>query len=266
VLALGIFTLLVEVFIIRSILQNQVAIPLSRLIRATHVLGLSGERMDSDDLPIQSQNEIGELARDFFSMAKRIQDSQQQLENKVQERTVALAESNLKLRRLSMTDGLTDIANRRHFDDTLENEWKRAARSGQPLALAMLDIDWFKKYNDHYGHQAGDECLRLVAATLASSVSRTGDLVARYGGEEFVFIAPATNCQDAQALAQKVCEALHAQALPHELSAFGCVTVSIGVAAMIPEEHAAANILVKAADEALYRAKEEGRNRVVLAS
>lgn len=265
VLALGIFTLLVEVFIIRSILQNQVAIPLSRLIRATRMLGMNGERMDSDDLPTHSKDEIGELARDFASMAKRVQDSQLQLQSKVQERTAALEEANLKLMALSTTDGLTGIANRRRFDEMLNHEWSRATRSGQPLALAMLDIDWFKKYNDHYGHQAGDECLRRIATTLASSVCRSGDLVARYGGEEFVFLAPATDGENALALAEKVCAALAAQALPHDQSRFGYVTASIGIAVMIPEQDDTPNTLVKAADDALYLAKEQGRNRAVLA-
>ena len=126
-------------------------------------------------------------------------------------------------------------------------------------------MDWFKKYNDHYGHQAGDDCLRTVADTLSATIARTGDLVARYGGEEFVFIAPATSAEDALGMARKLCEALTALAMPHALSDFGCVTASVGVASIIPDEASSPETLIQAADEALYVAKAAGRNRAVLA-
>lgn len=171
---------------------------------------------------------------------------------------------NRKLAALSCTDDLTGIANRRRFDEVLASEWSRAVRTGQPLALAMLDVDWFKKYNDCYGHQAGDECLLTVSRIFAATICRTGDLVARYGGEEFVFIAPATDGDSALAMARNVCEAIQALALPHENSRFGHVTASIGVAAMIPHETDTPEVLLKAADQALYRAKELGRNLAVL--
>jgi diguanylate cyclase (GGDEF)-like protein len=198
-------------------------------------------------------------------MVENLQSSERLLEARVAERTDELQLLNHKLEALSTTDGLTGIANRRRFDEVLESEWSRAARLGQSLALAMLDIDWFKKYNDHYGHQAGDECLRSVARVLTSNVCRSGDMVARYGGEEFVFIAPMTDAANAQSIARKICEAIQALAITHEMSEFGCVTASIGVAAMVPAEMATSDMLVKAADEALYRAKEQGRNRAVLA-
>ena len=172
---------------------------------------------------------------------------------------------NRKLEALSTTDELTGIANRRRFDEVLAIEWSRAARSKQSLALALLDIDWFKKYNDHYGHQAGDECLRSVTRAFNYSFCRTGDLVARYGGEEFVFIAPATDGENALSMAKKICATLQALALPHEVSGFGCVTASIGVAAIVPGEADTPDMLVNAADKALYRAKELGRNRAILA-
>jgi diguanylate cyclase (GGDEF)-like protein len=210
-------------------------------------------------------DEIGVVATAFNGMVSRLQDNIRHLDAKVVERTAELQILNCRLEALSTTDGLTGIANRRCFDKVLTSEWSRAARVGQPLALAMIDVDWFKKYNDHYGHQAGDECLRSVAGFLASRVCRTGDLVARYGGEEFVFITPATDGDNALSMAQKICEAIQSLALPHAMSAFGCVTISIGVAAMVPEEADAPEILVKAADLALYRAKGQGRNRVVLA-
>ncbi len=197
-------------------------------------------------------------------LVENLKSSEHMLEARVAERTTELQRLNRKLEALSTTDGLTGIANRRRFDEKLTNEWSRAVRLGQPLSLAMLDIDWFKKYNDHYGHQGGDECLRSIAEVLASNICRTGDLVARYGGEEFVFIAPATDGDIALSMAQKVCVAIQSLTIPHEISEFGSVTTSIGVAAIVPEEGMMPDILLKAADEALYLAKEQGRNRVVL--
>lgn len=210
-------------------------------------------------------DEIGVVATAFNGMVSRLQDNIRHLDAKVVERTADLQILNRKLEALSMTDGLTGIANRHCFDNVLACEWSRATRQGQPLALAMLDVDWFKKYNDHYGHLAGDECLRKVATAFAANVCRTGDLVARYGGEEFVFIAPATDGGKALLMAEKVREALQTLAFPHEMSPLGCVTISIGVAAMVPGEKDTPNILVQAADAALYRAKAQGRNRVILA-
>jgi diguanylate cyclase (GGDEF)-like protein len=198
-------------------------------------------------------------------LVSTLREAEHVLEAKVEERTAELRLLNRKLEALSATDGLTGIANRRHFDATLDAEWTRAARQGQPLALGLLDVDWFKNYNDHYGHQAGDDCLRKVADTLAATIARTGDLVARYGGEEFVFIAPATSAEDALGMARKVCEALQALALPHALSDYACVTASVGVASIIPDEASTPQTLIQAADEALYAAKAAGRNRAVLA-
>lgn len=187
-----------------------------------------------------------------------------QLEQKVAERTRALADVNCRLEALSITDALTGLSNRRHFDAVLAQEWTRATRLAQPLALGMIDIDRFKEYNDHYGHQAGDICLQGVARVLAEHIRRTGDLVARYGGEEFVFIAPATDGVSAAGMAKTVCDALYALQLPHKASALGCVTISIGVASMLPEDGEFASMLLARADKALYRAKDAGRNQVVL--
>ncbi|MDD3815780.1 MAG: cache domain-containing protein [Desulfocapsaceae bacterium] len=214
---------------------------------------------------LNRDDEIGVVATAFNGMVSRLQDNIRHLDAKVVERTSELQILNRKLEALSTTDGLTGIANRRCFDEVLATEWSRAARLEQPLALGMLDIDWFKKYNDHYGHQAGDECLRRVASVFRANVCRTSDLVARYGGEEFVFIAPATDGDSALSMAQKVSEALQGLALPHEMSPFGCVTISIGVAAMDPRDMHSPDILLQSADAALYRAKEQGRNQVVLA-
>jgi diguanylate cyclase (GGDEF)-like protein len=189
------------------------------------------------------------------------------LEERVSQRTHELELSNSKLAALSATDGLTGIANRRRFDEALEVEWRRAGRSGEPIALAMLDVDLFKQYNDLYGHQAGDDCLRTIAQLFAAAARRPGDLAARYGGEEFAFIAPMTDRAHAQLIAESICQLLEKLALPHEMSPFGVVTASIGVAVQIPGEnaYASAEMLVQMADAALYQAKQFGRNRVVVA-
>ncbi|MQY50633.1 sensor domain-containing diguanylate cyclase [Rhodocyclus gracilis] len=185
------------------------------------------------------------------------------LEQRVATRTDELRALNGKLEALSRIDALTGIANRRHFDEVLAREWSRAARGGQPLGLALLDVDWFKRYNDCYGHQAGDICLRRVARVLAATAKRGGDLVARYGGEEFAFVAPAADLANIQRIAEAVCAAVRDLAMPHELSEFGVVSVSIGVAALLPGKGERPEALLRRADAALYQAKNDGRNRVV---
>lgn len=264
VIALGLITLLVEIFIIRSILQKQVAIPLSRLMQAMRLVGLAGRRVDNSVLPVQSEDEIGEVAREFAGMAERVHEAQEQLERKVHERTAALEAVNHKLTEMSTTDQLTGIANRRRFDEMFANEWRRSLRSREPLALIMVDVDWFKRYNDRYGHQAGDVCLRRVAEVLRDQVLRAGDAVARYGGEEFAIVLPGARVEHALQIAQSLCQAMRAEQLPHSESPFGYVTISVGVAAMIPESGQSPEKLLKAADQALYRSKEQGRDQAVM--
>ena len=200
----------------------------------------------------------------YRARIRAFQHRAHRLEILVAQRTRQLEESNRKLTALSSTDGLTGLANRRCFDEVLEREWARAKRNNEPLALAMLDVDFFKPYNDHYGHQQGDECLRRVARVLAETIKRGVDLAARYGGEEFAFIAPATCASDALRMAEQVRGALEALALPHEKSVLRCVTISVGVAVMVPGEQQESTLLVRTADQALYQAKSMGRNRVVL--
>ncbi len=164
---------------------------------------------------------------------------------------------------MSECDGLTGIANRRKFDAVWNAEWKRAARQGLPLAVAMIDVDHFKAYNDHYGHQAGDDCLRQIAQALAATVRRASDLVARYGGEEFVVVLPGMTAPDALKVARKLAAAVAACQIPHACnSAAAVVTVSIGLAWGIPEPDAPPNDLVAEADTRLYQAKHAGRNRM----
>ncbi|MCK2089294.1 diguanylate cyclase [Thauera aromatica] len=206
--------------------------------------------------------EVAALFAAMDSMAAQLKRHTETLEHKVRERTEELEAANHKLAMLSLTDGLTGISNRRHFDEMLRSEWARALRTAQPLAILMVDIDLFKKYNDHYGHQAGDECLIRVAHAIQSCVKRAGDLAARYGGEEFAVICAESDLEKATALADILCHAVAAQALPHVLSPHGRITVSIGVAAAVPTPDAAPETLLRRADEALYRAKAGGRNRV----
>ncbi len=164
---------------------------------------------------------------------------------------------------LSTTDGLTELANRRRFDEFLEREWRRSMREQSVLSLILMDIDFFKEYNDHYGHLAGDDCLRDVAGTLRRLVQRPGDLVARYGGEEFACILPGTDQQGAAALADKIMKGINSLNLPHIASrAASHVTLSFGVSAMVPERGESSEELIRLADHLLYSAKKEGRNRV----
>lgn len=171
-----------------------------------------------------------------------------------------LEATNHYLAHQSFTDGLTGLANRRRFDEALHIEWMRAARSVTPLSLLMVDIDYFKNYNDHYGHPAGDECLRRVASVLSRCVRRAGELVARYGGEEFVMLLPNADPTHARETAQNCLDEIDREALPHAASTIGpTLTLSIGLATVLPDATLDARRLVNAADVAMYRAKTGGR-------
>ena len=187
------------------------------------------------------------------------------LERKVAERTEQLALANERLEQLSMTDALSGLPNRRRFEDVLNSEWRQAQRSGAPVGLAMVDIDHFKLYNDHYGHSAGDRCLQRIALQLKRHVRET-DLVARYGGEEFAIVMPDTPIATALGVAERLGTAVAALAETHALTPDQTVTISVGVAAMIPTRHNVPLDLIDAADVELYEAKRNGRNRVSAAS
>jgi diguanylate cyclase (GGDEF)-like protein len=184
------------------------------------------------------------------------------LERKVAERTTELALANGRLELLSTTDALTGIANRRRMTDVLEAEWQRGARTGQPVALAMLDVDEFKLYNDHYGHPAGDACLRTIADVLTAQARAATDLVARYGGEEFVAILAGTDLAAGAIVAERIRAGVAALNHPHAGASRGFVTVSIGVASMIPSANGTPQDLIDAADANLYEAKRAGRDTV----
>lgn len=177
-----------------------------------------------------------------------------------------LLETNLELQRLTNSDGLTSLSNRRYFDEYLGAEWKRAQREQTQLALLMIDVDAFKGYNDTYGHVAGDEVLRRVAAVIRENCARPADLPARFGGEEFSMILPATSPGGARLLAEKVRRAIETLRIPHACSPTGgFVTVSIGGAVIVPGGDADFSRLIEAADAGLYQAKRNGRNQVVMA-
>ncbi len=166
-----------------------------------------------------------------------------------------------KLEKLSRIDGLTNVANRRVFDESLEQEWQIAIHSAEPLSLIMLDIDHFKNYNDNYGHQCGDDCIKGIASVLQETLSRPRDLLARYGGEEFAVIMPETDAEGAHKVAEKLLEAIHGLDIIHEhSSAAALVTASAGVASIVPKEKLDSKLIVSQADKALYFAKHSGRN------
>ncbi|MDX1654168.1 MAG: diguanylate cyclase [Candidatus Competibacteraceae bacterium] len=193
-----------------------------------------------------------------FAM-ERLERSRRQAENASR----SLGQANAELRRLSQLDGLTGIANRRYLDEYLLQEWHRGNRSARPLSLVLADVDHFKAYNDRYGHQAGDDCLRQVVAAMGGVVSRTTDLLARYGGEEFAVVLPETDRPGSEYLAERVRQAVADLDIIHEASpTAGFVTLSLGVATLVPESGQGCEDLVALADAALYRAKQRGRNRV----
>ena len=181
--------------------------------------------------------------------------------------TRQLASANEALQRLSLQDGLTGIANRRHLDEYLDREWRRAIRSHAPLSVVMADIDNFKSYNDTYGHQAGDEALRRVAQAMGGSLHRAGDLVTRCGGEEFAVILPETPLEHAHRVAETLRLAVESLGIEHRGSPVApWLTISVGVASEVPERSSSAAALLGIADTAMYRSKNGGRNRVTAAA
>ncbi|HEY9663081.1 MAG TPA: PleD family two-component system response regulator [Allocoleopsis sp.] len=186
-----------------------------------------------------------------YNQARQITELLQQLE-----------QANRELTHLAAIDGLTQIANRRHFDEYLEQEWRSHARHQESLSLILCDLDYFKLYNDTYGHQAGDDCLRHVAKVIKETIRRPADLAARYGGEEFVVILPRTNASGASQIAERMRVAVRQLELAHARSLHQVLTLSLGVASCVPDLSYPPAVLITAADKALYQAKTEGRDRV----
>ena len=218
------------------------------------------------DFVSKSTNKIEMLARVRSAISlKQEMDRRKELLIKFEEANVQLEQLNNQLKLLTIRDALTGLSNRRHFDEFLLNEWKRMARIKNHLSLIMIDIDFFKRYNDTYGHQGGDDCLKIVATAIKRCAKRPGDLVARYGGEEFSVILSETNSEGAVIVAETMRKAVQDRRIPNEKSdAAKHVTLSLGIATIIPETENSEKSLIKLADKALYEAKLAGRNRVVV--
>jgi two-component system chemotaxis family response regulator WspR len=176
-----------------------------------------------------------------------------------------LADANIELQKLAALDSLTGIANRRRFDEVMRAEWQRGQRDRKPLSLLMCDIDCFKVYNDSFGHLAGDLCLKKAAAVLTEHLKRPADVAARYGGEEFAIVLPDTGPEGALLIASACRAHIERLAIENPQAPAGMVTMSIGVASVVPSKAGSAEALIETADKALYTAKNDGRNRVVVA-
>jgi diguanylate cyclase (GGDEF)-like protein len=218
-------------------------------------------------------SEFNQLAESFNRMINQLQASlrlteqaQSRLEEEVAQRTEGLRRANAELETLSQHDSLTRLANRRRFDPAFDTEWYRAQRNHSPLALVMCDIDFFKKYNDLYGHLKGDDALSQVADCLAAAVTRAGDLVARFGGEEFAILLPDTTLQGALQVVEHVRDAVLERSIEHSNNPTGLLTISFGIALMDGDHPSLRpKHLLSEADKALYAAKAAGRNRVEIA-
>ncbi len=180
----------------------------------------------------------------------------------VQLRFMQLQEAHVRLEELSTRDALTGLENRRSFEDRYDAEWRRCFRAGHELGVMVIDVDYFKQYNDSCGHLAGDQCLRRVAQVIACAARRPGDIVARFGGEEFVVVWPQARAEDLLQEAQRLCAAVREAAIVHPGSAYGWLTISVGVACHVPDAQMGPRRLFECADAALYRAKRQGRDRV----
>ncbi len=268
-IAIMISTAIIAVLIGLGI-AGALAKPIADISEATHRLA------DGDltiRLNIMSLDEIGQLAENFNNMTKQLvkrdealRENHSQLENEVAKRTQELTFANKELQRLSFIDGLTDISNRRYFDEFLEKEWQRAKRNKTSLALIMLDVDFFKEYNDTYGHVVGDECLKNVARVLKDSAQRATDFVARYGGEEFALVLPDTDERGGMFVGETVRANVEKLKIKHEKSLISDrVTVSVGIAVFGATLDMMPTDIIAEADKALYEAKQKGRNRVEIA-
>lgn len=234
--------------------------PLTKLMRGHKYLELDIERTRKDGVWVPfifSATPFRGIDGTVIGMVARFKDI---TERKFAEKM--LKEANERLEHLSASDGLTQVANRRCFDQTLEKEWNRLRRTREPLSMIMCDVDFFKLFNDTYGHQGGDDCLKAIAATLSATAQRGGDCVARYGGEEFAVILPATHEDGALCVAEKIRQAVERLNIAHEKSlAAPCVTLSLGVATVVPSDADCPEHLITCADKALYTSKASGRNR-----
>ena len=252
--------------------------PISRLSQAAQ--GLALEATISEDFregklshTVESPNirELHLLAQAFNQMVQQLKysfshlaEANQELEQRVAERTQALAQANEELRHSTLIDDLTQAANRKRFTEYLDAVWLQHLRNHQPLSLLICDVDFFKLYNDTYGHPAGDTCLRQITRAMESALRRPSDLLARYGGEEFVIVLPQTNLLGAQQVAERIRQQLSEMEIPHRTSSVSHqVTVSIGASCCLASKEVSTETLISRADQALYQAKRGGRDQVV---
>lgn len=215
--------------------------------------GVNYEHIDLDSLKFHELKELGKYANIMV-------DQRLKQERIINAYTKGLLGANKKLKSMANIDSMTGIANRRHFDNTIQKEWARSIRSSKIISAAIIDVDFFKQYNDVYGHPAGDECLRKIASAMMAAARRPYDLVARYGGEEFVILFPETDREGAITVAHAISVNLNNFNIPHAMNPKGRITFSMGIAAMIPQPGTRPESLMKIADEMLYKAKRSGRN------
>ena len=245
-------------------LHAVVGMPLKRRSSVAGVMGLGhferGKSFGKDEIDIIERFcQLAVIALDNAQLYSRLQEELRE-RHRAQK---ALKKANHELERLAGLDGLTQIANRRRFDATLHDEWRRLRRSKAPIALILGDVDFFKRFNDTYGHQAGDRCLQVIAQTISANAYRPADMAARYGGEEFAVLLPETDGLGAQFVARRILAAVHSLKIPHAYSDVApFVTVSLGVSCLMACPDTDPSCLIQLADESLYKAKKGGRNKV----
>lgn len=212
--------------------------------------------------PIILQSKV-KVFLDLYNQKKLVEEQTELLELKIKE-LMELKDMNFELESLTMTDGLTGISNRRYFNEYIEKGWKNCMRSGEPISLIMADIDFFKAYNDNYGHLKGDECLIEVARTIMSCVDRPMDFTARYGGEEFAIVLPETDMNGAMHIAERLRKEIEKLSIKHEYSSISTyITISLGVTTIIPTQALSIQEFIDNADKGLYKAKSSGRNQII---
>jgi diguanylate cyclase (GGDEF)-like protein len=261
----GIVILLAILFIVYKVMKYQADKPLKQLTHAAEAIGRGEYKEVAEQvikLPLDLKNEIGLLSIRFVEMATNIRDAQSNLERIVDERTKALEHANAELMEMSILDGLTGIHNRRSFDKSLSQMFSDAKDGLGTFSLIMVDIDFFKRYNDTYGHAEGDKILKTVAKTFKENI-REGDRVFRYGGEEFVGIFNHADTTAAKDISERILNAIRGLKIAHRESPFEIVTISGGIEEF-NMEFASPEEMIKAADEKLYIAKQEGRNRILV--
>jgi diguanylate cyclase (GGDEF)-like protein len=237
--------------------------PMKTILRGTPIVEQEKALIDETGASIPFQVTYTPLSSLDMTTIGMVETWENIAERKHAEQVLQLA--NRELERLATEDGLTKLSNRRRFDEYLEREWLRQTRNKKPISLILFDVDFFKNYNDLYGHQAGDLCLMTVAESIQKKVGRSGDLAARYGGEEFVVVTPDTDSTGAWHVSENIRQELVSRRITHDRSnAAPFVTLSCGLATIMPSADIEPKVLIEMADQALYRAKQAGRNRTVV--